>query len=52
MGVRAIDCLLEKRFNRLIIEKNGKISDIDIEEGINTTKTIPAVDIENAKRLS
>ena len=52
MGVRAIDCLLEKRFNRLIIEKNGKISDIDIEEGINTTKTIPAIDIENAKRLS
>ena len=52
MGVRAIDCLLEKRFNRLIVEKNGVITDVDIEEGINTKKTIPQIDIDNAKRLS
>lgn len=52
MGVHAIDCLLAGRYNRIIIEKNGKISDIDIEEGLATSKTIPSIEIENAKRLS
>ena len=52
MGVHAIDCLLAGRYNRIIIEKNGKISDIDIEEGLATSKTSPSIEIENAKRLS
>ncbi len=52
MGIRAIDCLLEKRFNRLIVEKDGKISDVDIEEGLEMTKTIPESFIIDAKRLS
>lgn len=51
MGIRAIDCIKDKRFNRLIIEKNGKIEDIDIEEGLNMTKTITQDLIDNAKRL-
>lgn len=52
MGARAIDCLLEGRYNRLIIEKNGKIDDIDIEEGLAMKKTIAEKDIDTAKRLS
>ena len=52
MGIRAIDCLLEKRFNRLIVEKNGKIDDVDIEEGLEMTKTIPESFIVDAMRLS
>ena len=52
MGIRAIDCLLEKRFNRLIVEKDGKIGDVDIEEGLEMTKTIPESFIIDAKRLS
>ncbi|MBR6879584.1 MAG: 6-phosphofructokinase [Clostridiales bacterium] len=52
MGVRAIDCLLEGRYNRIIVEKNGKITDVDLEEGLATTKTIPSIEIENARRLS
>ena len=52
MGIRAIDCLVERRYNRLIIEKDGKISDVDIEVGLEMTKTIPEQDIINAKRLS
>ena len=51
MGVHAIDCLLAKRYNRLIVEKNGVITDVDIEEGLKMTKTIPEQDIINAKRL-
>ena len=52
MGVHAIDCLINKKFNRLIVEKNGKITDVDIEQGLATTKTISEQDIKNAKRLS
>ena len=52
MGIQAIDCLLQKKYNRIIIEKDGKITDVDIEEGLEMTKTIPEIDIENAKRLS
>ena len=52
MGIQAIDCLMEKRYNRIIIEKDGKITDVDIERGLDMQKTIPAIDIENAKRLS
>ncbi len=52
MGIHAIDCLMAKRYNRLIIEKDGKISDVDIEAGLEMTKTIPEQDIINAKRLS
>ena len=52
MGVHAIDCLLNKKYNRIIVEKNGVITDVDMEEGLATTKTIPQSDIDNAKRLS
>ncbi|SCW59794.1 6-phosphofructokinase [Ruminococcaceae bacterium YRB3002] len=51
MGIQAIDCLLAKRYNRIIIEKDGKISDVDIEQGLEMSKTIPERDIINAKRL-
>ena len=52
MGVHAIDCLLNKKYNRIIVEKEGKITDIDLEEGLAMKKTIPSIEIDNAKRLS
>ena len=52
MGVRAIDCLLNKKYNRIIVEKEGKITDVDLEEGLAMKKTIPSIEIDNAKRLS
>lgn len=52
MGVHAIDCLINKKYNRIIVEKDGKITDIDIEEGLAMKKTIPEIEIMNAKRLS
>ena len=51
MGVHAIDCLVEKRYNRLIVERDGKICDVDIEEGLSMQKTISEEEIKNAKRL-
>ncbi len=52
MGVHAIDCLLNKKYNRIVIEKGGLITDVDLEEGLSMKKTIPSIEIENAKRLS
>lgn len=52
MGVHAIDCLINKKYNRIIVEKEGKITDVDLEEGLAMNKTIPVIEIENAKRLS
>ena len=51
MGIKAIDCLVEKRFNRLVVQQHGEISDVDIEEGLAMTKTITPDIIENIKRL-
>jgi 6-phosphofructokinase 1 len=51
MGIRAIDCLVEKRFNRLVITKHGEITDVDIEEGLEMTKTITPEMVESIKRL-
>lgn len=52
MGVHAIDCLLNKKYNRIIVERGGKITNVDLEEGLAMQKTIPSIEIENAKRLS
>lgn len=38
MGYNAVMTLLEGRKNRIIIEKDGKYTDIDIEEGLNYKK--------------
>ena len=51
MGIRAIDCLKEKRYNRLVVRQHGEITDVDIEEGLAMTKTITEDFIKNAARL-
>lgn len=52
MGAHAIDCIKEKNFNRLVIVKDGKITNVDIEEGLNMTKTISQDEIEKFKSLN
>ena len=51
MAEHAIDCLLEKKINRLVVLKNGEISDVDIEEGLEMKKSLTSDDIDNFKRL-
>ena len=51
MGIKAIDCLKEKRYNRLVVRQHGEITDVDIEEGLAMTKTITEDFIKNAARL-
>ena len=35
MGYRAVDELLKGNYNRIMIMKDGKYSDIDVVEGLN-----------------
>lgn len=51
MAVQAVDCLINNRFNRVIVEKAGKIADVDIEEALAMTKSISVEEIKNAGRL-
>ena len=39
MGNKAIEELVNGNFNKIIIYKNGKYDSIDLEEGLNTTRT-------------
>ncbi|MBO4927158.1 MAG: 6-phosphofructokinase [Clostridiales bacterium] len=52
MGIRAIECIKEKKLNRLVVYKNGAITDVDIEEGLAMTKTISMEDVERSALLS
>lgn len=52
MGLHAVDCLREGRYNRIVAYKEGKIIDIDIEEALNATKTIDPVELEQARILT
>lgn len=38
MGLRACDCIISGRFNRVIAAREGKIVDMDIEEALALTK--------------
>ena len=38
MGEQAIECIQAGRMNRAVVEKNGKIKDMDLEEAINSSK--------------
>lgn len=40
MGLHAVDSLVEGRYNRLVVLKNGEINDIDIVEGLNMKKDL------------
>ena len=51
MGIAAIDCFSNGMYNRLVVEKNGKIIDIDIVDGINEKKTITEKELEDTKKL-
>ncbi len=52
MGVRAIECLQQNRYNRVIAYKAGEIIDIDIEDALKATKTISQEELDRAKILA
>jgi len=52
MGVRAIECLQQNRYNRVVAYKAGEIIDIDIEDALKATKTISQEELDRAKILA
>ena len=52
MGERAVELLLEGKSNRIVCMCDNKIMDVDIEEGLQTTKSVNKEIVELAKKLS
>jgi 6-phosphofructokinase 1 len=52
MGVRAVECLHEARYNRVVAYKHGEIIDLDIEEALKASKTISQEELDRAKILA
>ncbi len=40
MGIRAVECIAQGRFNRVVIDREGRIQDMDLEEGLSMKKNI------------
>lgn len=51
MGIHAVECIQEGRFNRVIVVRDGRITDIDIEEALKMEKTISEKDFRKASIL-
>ncbi len=52
MGGRAVELLLEGKQNRIVCMRDHIITDVDIEEGLAMTKTLPQALVDLAKKLS
>lgn len=52
MGVHAIECINEGRLNRIVRMHNGKVSDIDLDEGLAMTKSIDSDEINDARIIA
>lgn len=52
MGVRAVECISENRLNRLIAIQGGSVTDIDIYEGLEMTKSIDTDHVHDAKIIA
>lgn len=51
MGSKAVELLLEGKTNRIVCMREGKVIDVDIEEGLATKKTVPQSLIDLSKKL-
>ncbi len=52
MGARCVELLLEGKANRIVCEKEGKIVDVDINDGLEMTKEIPDDLVSLVKKLT
>ena len=52
MGVHAIECVNENRFNRLIAVQGGEVTDLDLYEGLKMTKSIDKDRVVDAKIIA
>lgn len=52
MGAKCVELLLEGKANRIVCMKDGKITDVDINEGLEMKKTIPQDLVELVDKLT
>jgi len=52
MGMRAIELLKDGKSNRVVVRRNGKFDDVDINEGLEMKKTISEEDYKLITMLS
>ncbi len=52
MGAMAVELLAAGKSNRIICMRDNKVTDVDIEEGLNMKKHLPTELVELAKKLS
>ena len=52
MGARAVELLLDGKQNRIICMQNGKVTDVDIEEGLAMQKELSPELMGLIKKLS
>ena len=52
MGIHAIECIQQRKLNRLVCYRDGHITDVDIEEGLSVKKSISMEDVERSSLLS
>lgn len=52
MGARCVELLLEGKANRIVCERDGKIADVDINEGLEMKKQIPDDLVALVKKLT
>lgn len=52
MGARCVELLLEGKANRIVCMRDGDIADVDINEGLEMTKSIPQDMMDLVEKLS
>ena len=52
MGYYAVEVMAAGKTNRIICERSGKITDVDIEEGLSMTKTLEQQDVDTLHAMT
>ena len=51
MGIMAVECISKGKFNRVIVHRDGKIKDIDLEKALAMSKTLYAGSMDAVRQL-
>ena len=51
MGIMAVECISRGKFNRVIVHRDGRIKDIDLEKALQMEKTIYAGSLDAVRQL-
>ena len=48
---KLVECISKGKFNRVIVHRDGKIKDIDMEKALSMSKTIDASSLDAVRQL-